>query len=106
MKTNVPIELSDEERVKLADVIDGKHSLKMATRAQIVAICQQHIGGLVGMINDPFERDRTRFLTTNIKPGTGFDIYKADPADVPMMAKPNDPGYVRGWNLVKRGNQS
>ena len=100
MKTNVPIELNDAERSLLADLIDRKQSKRLATRAEVVAIAQQHIAGLVGSKED------------DIPPGTRIaldstqaDIYRADPEDVPLMARPDDPGYVRGWNLVKRSKK-
>lgn len=38
MKTNVPIELSDEERNRLANVIDGKPSKRLATRAEVIEL--------------------------------------------------------------------
>lgn len=103
MKTNVPITLTDDERDKLANIIAGKPNKKLASRRDVVAICQQHIAGLVGSIDDRNERERVRIMVQHAKPGTGVDLYRADPEDIPLMARPNDPGYVRGWNLVKRG---
>jgi hypothetical protein len=47
MKTNVPIQLLDAQRNQLANLIDGKATKRLASRAEIVALCQQHIGGLV-----------------------------------------------------------
>ena len=38
MKTNISIELSDEQRSKLARAIDGKESKRLATRTEVVAI--------------------------------------------------------------------
>ena len=35
MKTNVPIDLSDDQRSHLADLFDGKHSKRLATRREI-----------------------------------------------------------------------
>lgn len=35
MKTNVPIDLDDDQRSHIADLIDGKHSKRLATRREI-----------------------------------------------------------------------
>lgn len=40
MKTNVSIELTDEQRDMLANVIDGKASKRLATRADVNALVQ------------------------------------------------------------------
>lgn len=36
MKTNVKVELTDDERNRLAILFDGKHSKRLATRKEIV----------------------------------------------------------------------
>jgi hypothetical protein len=41
MKTNVPIELDDEQLSRLADLIDGKHTKRKATRKEIVDTAQR-----------------------------------------------------------------
>ena len=38
MKTNVPVELTDQERDILANKIDGKKTSRLATRAEVCAI--------------------------------------------------------------------
>lgn len=43
MKTNVPIELDDDQRSHLADLIDGKHSKRLATRREIGLIVRDCI---------------------------------------------------------------
>ena len=43
MKTIVYIELSDDQRGQLADLLDGKTTSRLATRAEIVATCQRAI---------------------------------------------------------------
>lgn len=100
MKTNVSIELSEQERSALADLIDGKATKRLATRKEITKICQQHIGGMSHQTVEAFES--AAHGTARKKYG---DIYKVDHSD-PLsrtMAQPHNPGYVRGWNLVKGG---
>jgi hypothetical protein len=103
MKTNVQIELTDAERNRLAKMIDGKQSKRLVSRKEVVALAQQHFAGLVGALaGDDKTRAQIMLQSANIPPEK-LDIYKADPADIPLMAQPDNPGYVRGWNLVKRG---
>ena len=98
MKTNLQIELTDDERAALAAVIDGKKSSRLISRKEVIALAQQHISGLM-LSTKPFTEEREAHnRDARLMP----DIYKADPEDISLMARPNDPGYVRGWNLVKR----
>ena len=93
MKTNISINLTDAERLILADILDGKHTQRLATRAEIVALCRQHIGGLIADL-----------VGVSTMTGPAFnqdDIYKADPDDAELL-RDKSPGYIRGWNLVKR----
>lgn len=99
MKTNVPIELDDSQLSRLADLIDGKPTKRAATRKEIVSLCQQHIAGLAGTTIEPFAT-ATHIIPAKV-PATS-DLYKVDPRDRPMMSQPDNPGYVRGWNMAKR----
>lgn len=101
MKTNLQIELTDQQRNHLAQLIDGKPSKREVSRKEVIAICQQHIGGLLGSADNSFEREQEDLTT----PAQFNPLYDIDPADRPLMAQPNNPGYVRGWNLVKRDNR-
>lgn len=38
MKTNVSINLSDEQRSRLADLLDGKQTKRLATRKEVAAL--------------------------------------------------------------------
>ena len=110
MKTNIQIELSDEERNRLAILLDGplnkrgKPNTRLISRKEVVAIAQQHIAGLVNVISDETEKKRMQVMTHNAKPGSGADIYRIDHNDplTKAMARPEDPGYVRGWNTAAR----
>ena len=53
MKTIVTIELSDEERSYLADLIDGKHTKRLAKREEIKDIVKKHFANLLlGVFRD------------------------------------------------------
>ena len=105
MKTNVAIEINDTDRSLLADLMDGKVTKRMATRADIVKLCEQHIGGLIEQSNAsvivpvPFEATHTRTHSHNPisqDPLTRIDVEDA----VILSGKPES--YVVGWNRVKR----
>lgn len=103
MKTNVAIELTDGERDTLANIIAGKVNKRLATRQDVVAICRQHIAGLVATMPAGEDQPPAPGAAPIRAAGPGSDLYHPDPADVPLMARPNDPSYVYGWNKVKRG---
>lgn len=103
MKTNISIELNDEQRNKLKILIDGKASKKMISRKEVIALCEQHIGGLLGTadpISGGVENVSIRSLQKKV------DLYDIDPEDRALMAQPENPSYVRGWNLVKRSKRT
>ena len=104
MKTNVPIELTDADREILANVIDRKDSKRKISRKEVIALCQQHIGGLLGQataeIMEP-DIDGSEYRAGGDTP-TPQPLMIPDPEDIPLMKSPNDPSYVRGWNQVKR----
>ena len=47
MKTNVPIELTDEQRSRLANVLDGKVSKRLATRAEVCEAAEAFLRALI-----------------------------------------------------------
>ncbi len=47
MKTNVALNLDDQDRNSLANFIDGKKSARLATRAEIVQLSRQLVKALV-----------------------------------------------------------
>ncbi len=95
MKTNVSIELTDQERCVLADMIDGKRTKRLATRAEVVAICQQHVGGLL-------VQEATQDYDLPKAGVNRSDLYRVDPEDEHILRGKPD-GYIFGWNRVKRG---
>lgn len=109
MKTNVSIELTDDQRDALASMIDGKDNTRLATRKEITAIAQQHLGGMARVaeaaaFEDVYEDDQeaAALVAAGIPPAG--EIYVVDTSD-PLsrtMARPDDPSYVRGWNQVKK----
>ena len=101
MKTNVPITLSDRDRLFLADLVDGKTTKRKITRAEIVGLCQQFVGGLLGQVNEDHEGRIDADLAT---PPQVNSLYDIDPEDRVALAG-KSAGFIRGWNLVKRSNR-
>lgn len=95
MIVNIRIEIDDDTRNRIANIIDGKRTKRLAKRIECVRIAEQHFGGLAHS-----EHKRPENLPQKPAPGS---MYTADHEDVPLMAQPNNPGYVYGWNKVKRG---
>lgn len=86
MNVNVQISIDDKARSHLADLIDGKTSKRLVTRAEVNALCRMFLEHL---------------LTENL--GNKIDTHVpsvADDADADILAGKH-PNYVRGWNQVK-----
>ena len=101
MKTNVSIDLQPLDLRLLADVIDGKETQRTATRAEIVAICRQHIGGLIETQLEAPKPVLRKDANGKSVLDDHNELYVVDPKDRPLMAQPDNPSYVRGWNQVK-----
>ena len=56
MKTNVSIELSDDQRRALANAIDGKANQRMASRSDVNAVAQGAVDALLAIAGSQFER--------------------------------------------------
>ena len=99
MNVNEQFQITDQQRNELAILVDGKKSKRMITRDEVREILQRHLGGLLGNAVEAVAAvplHHTQLFD---------DLYVIDHDD-PLsktMAQPNNPSYVRGWNLVKRG---
>jgi len=109
MKTNLGIELTDDERDALANLIDGKDTTRLATRKEITAIAQKHLGGLARVAEaatfEDVEDEDTEGSARTYEDGTPTGVlYVVDHTDplTRTMAKPDNPSYVRGWNQARR----
>lgn len=91
MKTNVPIDLTDAQRSELANMLDGKVTQRLATRKEIVKLCEDYIAELVSSTEGPVER-----------PAKYPRAISRDEAD--HLAGKSE-GYIRGWNMVKNRNR-
>ena len=91
MKTNVAIELTDEQRSILADALDGKSSKRLATRKEVAAVCR---GFIEAVLKEHLE-------TATAEPICANTLEVADPEDRELL-RGKAPGYIRGWNMVKR----
>ena len=98
MKTNVSLDLTDDQRRQLANLIDGKVTQRLATRKEIVTFTRQHIAGLVAE-SEPTDEDVNE--SQRAPSSTASVLYQIDPEDRPALTG-RSPGYIRGWNLVKR----
>lgn len=100
MKTNVSIELTDEQRSTLANIIDGKTNKRLATRKEVVDLCTQYIAGLVGenASEAPSEpQNRVVLATCQNRHDPSLNV---DPEDRKHL-EGKSAGYIRGWNMVK-----
>lgn len=100
MKTNVSIELTDEQRSTLANIIDGKSNKRLATRKEVVDLCTQYIAGLVGenASEAPSEPQNRVVLATC---QNNFDPSLTPDAEDRQRLAGKSAGYIRGWNMVK-----
>ncbi len=76
MKTNIPLELTDEQRNTLAQLLDGKETKRLATRKEVVTMAHEFFLGML-------ERSEV----------------KAEVLDYDHLEDKNE-SYIRGWNLV------
>lgn len=99
MKTIVAVEIDDEGRDVLANLMDQKDTKRMMSRKEITALCQRHIAGLV-LMGEAFtyEEEPTdeAMASTDV-----YDIDHDDPL-TKLMAHPDNDSYVRGWNQAAR----
>lgn len=98
MKTNVAIELSDDDRSLLANMIDGKVTKRLATRADIVRLCQLSIAGLT-------EQSNASVFQTQAIDDPEATPY-AHPWNTPdeedqILLQGKEESYVYGWNKAK-----
>ena len=102
MKTNVSIELTDEQRNALAVAIDGKASKRLATRAELGALCRLFIEAVIEHEGEQAPHQPGRLFVEDQEAGApGGALHIADDEDRARLAdKPV--GYVVGWNKVKR----
>lgn len=99
MKTIVRIELDDDQRNKLACMIAGKATAKMASRADVVALCERHIGGLIEECST-FDSDAQK---ADKVWSPGYTDLSAPDREDEALLRGKPPSYVYGWNKVKRG---
>lgn len=115
MKTNVPIEITDDERCLLANMIDGKEKKRLATRKEVVELCQRHIAALIHQANNAVYKTMVTsqpsvLIVENDKvyDAAKHPWYTPDREDEALLHG-KDPEYVFGWNKAKhqpRGNKS
>ena len=116
MKTNVAIELDDDQRRALANAIDGKVNQRMASRADVNAVAQGAVDALLAIAGgltkreervepDPITARQTREPSWMDHPNL---TRYADEIEKGMAkARASIPGfseesYLRGWTSLAR----
>jgi len=97
MKTNVSIELTDNQRDQLANWLDNKTTRRTATRADIKQLCADTVAGIFDCLNQPQAPAVPRFDQSRL------DIIAPEDNDR-LLGKPR--GYIVGWNKVKYNRTS
>ena len=111
MKTNVSIELNDEQRTALANSIDGKVNARQATRADVNSVCQGAVDALLAAAGTQTERAARVEPDQVTAKATGRPTWQEHPNLVRYakeieegMAKAratipnfNEQSYLRGW---------
>ncbi len=108
MRTNIHIETTDEERSLLANLIDGKEKKRLASRAEIVELCQLHIAALINQSNaatfktiaDTSGVPEAQEVNPDGVSWKKHPWYTPDPEDAALLHG-KDPEYIFGWNKGK-----
>lgn len=109
MKTNVSVELTDEQRDALANMLDGKQSARLLTRKDVNEMVAAFMASMVDAATSDPEPEPRHTLPSDalIAAATSSAVPRAgalsipDPEDRERLAG-RCPSYVTGWNKVKR----
>lgn len=98
MKTNVPITLTDEERDRLANLLDGKVSKRLATRAEVCEAAEAFLRALV--------EPEPEAPTPEVAPTPRVESFGGNPTEIPAKwrdrLRGKSDGYVRGFLSADR----
>ena len=104
MRTNIKLDLNDEDRRLLANVIDGKDTARLATRKDLQELVRGFVYGLASWsLTFNKESEPTPKLDT------GHATHGRRYTDPEMQvvrrleAQGRDSGYIRGWINACRG---
>ena len=107
MKTNVSVELTDEERDAIATVIDGKSTKRLATRADIVELVTKFIAGFAADSSykagkavpetAKFKADPT---ITRVGASKLRELYRVREGEEALLRGKSE-SYIRGWNSAR-----
>ena len=104
MKTNVSIELSDEQRDHLANLIDGKVTKRLATRKDVVDMVLSFVSGMAEEQSfSPTTVDEKKSVqsASTVYRQNSNDLLRIDPEDAEHL-KDKCESYIKGWNDTKR----
>ena len=102
MKTDVSVELTDEERNILKRVIDGKPSKKMLSRVEVRELVKDFFEGMLAAAAEtPAARPAVEGKpTAEILSIYSHPWYQVAPEDEQAL-KGKSPGFIYGYNKVK-----
>jgi hypothetical protein len=108
MKTNISMELNDQERSLIADVIDGKQTKRLATRAEICELAIKTIGGYLEDTRERtgnpasviLQRDNPDPTITRTPLSRIKDLSRIHPGEERLLAGKSE-GYIIGWNRAR-----
>lgn len=131
MKTNIGIELTDEQRNRLACLLAGKETKALATRAQVTELVEGFVAGLLDQepgapgsaqeTREPWEAATPRAQpavaspTARVKPRGRYrpgwprvtpEIIAAAAARGIERGSAAFPGYVNGWYMLPSPGRS
>lgn len=100
MKVSLSLEVSDPQRNALARLIEGKDIKRLATRDEVRAYvtgCVESLQGN-GVAADP---EPAAVAPPSQRPFSYSELLRIDPEDEAVL-KDKEPGFIVGWNKVKR----
>jgi hypothetical protein len=106
MKVNLTVEVSDPARRALARALDNRAGRRLATREELRSFVVEIVNSLAGLdcaCTSPKTQaaDGTLCLSAPPSAGPASDLYRIDDEDRERLrGKP--PGFIYGWNKVKR----
>ena len=109
MKVNVQIDINDEDRTKLHRLLSGKDGKGMATRKDVVELCQTYVLALVAQAQDlepaqpdaPVKRPRKETTPVASTVSTNGDRQlEASLKAYGFTGKQRD-NYIRGWQQAR-----
>ena len=101
MKVNLSLELDDTQRNVLARVLSGKDVKRLATRDEVRVFVEEWIKGSLAEQPEAAASEPTVAATKPPHRLSASELMRIDPEDEERL-KGKEPGFIMGWNRVKR----